>query len=68
MLHNPAASFDLGSHMAAGGYDREADIGYVAQASQTHICEATLKLGAERFDVAYDAWLDAQLDAAEAQA
>lgn len=68
MLHNPAASFDLGSHMAAGGYDRETDIGYVALASQTHVCEATLKLGAERFDAAYDAWLDAQLDAAEAQA
>ena len=68
MLHNPAASFDLGSYMAAGGYDRENDIGYVAQASQTHICEATLELGAARFDAAYDAWLDAQIAADEAQA
>lgn len=62
MHHNPAASFDLGTHVAAGGYGED-DIAWIAQASQMHVDRATLDVAARRFEAEFDAWLDAQIDA-----
>lgn len=65
MRHNPAASFDLGSFIAAGGYGPE-DMERFA--STMHVDQPTLDLGAARFETAFDARLDSQIEASMREA
>lgn len=60
MLHNPAASFDLGVFIAAGGFGPE-DMERLA--STVYVDQPTLDLGAARFEAAHDAWIEAQIEA-----
>lgn len=60
MLHNPAASFDLGVFMAAGGLGPE-DMERCA--STVYIDQPTLDFGAARFEAEHDAWLEEQIAA-----
>lgn len=62
MRHNPAASYDLGSYMAAAGLN-EYDVSYIAQASQLYLDMATLDMAARRFEAQFDTWLKTQIKA-----
>lgn len=64
MRYNPAASFDLGAHIAVTG-SRDQDIDYVALASTCFVDIETVDFGVTRTEAALDAWIGEQIAAAE---